>query len=689
MKKRDEKLSSLYSQMGYSGKGEYMKTEEGKRKTMLHYYTSTPDDLMDYEGESEYKTEFNLKRSDIDIIVKVITESAAYQRTSQKSMMATRSAAIIPPEKESDFKNDLKFKDSEALVQTRQTHMREVAEISKIIADALGLNADLAYLTGLLHDIGHTWNGHSGERILSSIAKYNDCGYIVHNAMGAYIIEREHIIEDALEELKQFNPKIKEAEVRRFMQYVIDGVVSHNGEGVVGKIIPENKTTEKMIEEIRRCFTEKSFDKKIMPATLEGAIIRYADIIAYTRSDVLDGFRLRNAEGNKILEDFDDEYLAIIGTVLARKNNYSKILDLENKFLLELYGLSDSISKLEEKAAKSLLTPDERVELERLRKEKEMIEAKYEEFTRVKVEYAREHIAKIKNKSTVKTQITRMMQNVFIADLIENSKGKGYITMSPLIRRVFFMLRDLNVNRIVPYTRREFELNELPLATKRLVDDFANVLVRTGIVYKALPEEEKQRLGIVEGTERQLEEQRKLEIGQGLHYERKICHYYNKLSPEKMREIYENCLTAIEDISMHDLQIILGEEQLEGDLSELYKDKKLMHIKDIITSMGKSIESVTEADKRAIISRLVQEKRDNIVPTVASKLAIEYIGGMTDNTIISVLLDKNLISRADVIKGYARTDVSGRDDALAKLQKAFAANGKMILPDEENETISL
>ena len=58
-----------------------------------------------------------------------------------------------------------------------------------------------------------------------------------------------------------------------------------------------------MREEIRRCFTEKGYDKKILPATMEGAVIRYADIIAYTRSDILDGFRLKDVNGNKIINN--------------------------------------------------------------------------------------------------------------------------------------------------------------------------------------------------------------------------------------------------------------------------------------------------------------------------------------------------------------------------------------------------
>ena len=69
-----DELDSQYLSMGYS-------------KNPLYHYVDQYDDLMDFDysdGYSKYAKLFNLKKSDILTIVKVITESAAYQRTSQK-----------------------------------------------------------------------------------------------------------------------------------------------------------------------------------------------------------------------------------------------------------------------------------------------------------------------------------------------------------------------------------------------------------------------------------------------------------------------------------------------------------------------------------------------------------------------------------------------------------------------------
>ena len=672
----DEAFTDFYEQTGYSEK-------------KLYKYSEWKEDLLEFEGESEFIKKFNLKKSDINIITKAITQSAAHHRSSQKSMMATKANTIVPPD--NNFKEN--FKDTESLIQTRQNHMREVAEISKLISEGLGLNGDFAYLTGLLHDIGHTWNGHTGERLLSSIARLKNCGYIVHNAMGAYILERENIIETAIEQVKQFNHKINEQEVRDFMKYVIDGVVSHNGEGTVGKIIPESKTTDTMREEIRRCFTEKGYDKKILPATMEGAVIRYADIIAYTRSDILDGFRLKDVNGNKIISEFDDDYLSIIGTIIARENNYDKLLTLENKFLLEMYGLSKRIDKLEEQYNKDK-KPETKLEIDRSKKEKEMIQVKYEEFCSYKIQYAREYINKIKNKSEIKTEITSMMQNVFIKDLIEASKEKGYITMSPLIRRTFFALRDLNARKIVPYTKRNFESEQLPMATEQLIDIFSNTLVETGIAYNAIPEEKRKELGIVGDELQQIKQKEGVENSKNsLNFERKMIHFYNKLEKEKIEEIVSNAEMAIKNIANEDISIALGEKEYDGELKEIYEYEKIIPIREKIREMGRTAHTMTEKDREELAKTVINERMKKLEEIVASKMAIEYIGGMTDNTIISVLLAKDLLTSEQIAKGYARPKpgTGEMDKGVEKLQAIFNKGvNNMIEPDDIlEEEISL
>src|ERR1700686_3207485 len=73
--------------------------------------------------------------------------------------------------------------------RNRPTHTIEVAQIARTVAQALGLNSDLAEALALVHDIGHPPFGHAGEQRLNELMHdYGDS--FDHNLHALRIVEQ-------------------------------------------------------------------------------------------------------------------------------------------------------------------------------------------------------------------------------------------------------------------------------------------------------------------------------------------------------------------------------------------------------------------------------------------------------------------------------------------------------------------
>lgn len=138
--------------------------------------------------------------------------------------------------------------------RTRLTHSIEVAQIGRTLARSLRINEDLTEAVALVHDLGHTPFGHSGEFVLDDLLK--DSGGFNHNRQSLRVV-------DILEQRYPDHPGLNLSyEVR-------EGIVKH-------------ETTV----EIRHA----DFDTNTKP-TLEASLVDVADEIAYNGHDIDDGIR--------------------------------------------------------------------------------------------------------------------------------------------------------------------------------------------------------------------------------------------------------------------------------------------------------------------------------------------------------------------------------------------------------------
>lgn len=173
--------------------------------------------------------------------------------------------------------------------RTRLTHVLEVAQIARTIARALRLNEDLTEAIALGHDLGHTPFGHAGEAILREL----------HPGGFEHYLQSLRVV-DLLE---------KEGQGLNLTFEVRDGILKHSKGR--GKILSDAS------------------------ATLEGQIVRIADIIAYLNHDLDDAVRAGILKFNDIPQDFfkvfGDRHSKRIDTMVRDvifttiKNDYEQI----------------------------------------------------------------------------------------------------------------------------------------------------------------------------------------------------------------------------------------------------------------------------------------------------------------------------------------------------------------------------
>ena len=167
-------------------------------------------------------------------------------------------------------------------ITRRSQHVQQVARIARNIGSLLMLNTDLIEAISLGHDIGHTPFGHAGERKLNELSmEYNKRAFN-HNIQSARVFTTIFPVNLSLQTL--------------------DGIICHNGELELQKYAPapyyDFETLENKIE---NTYTHPEAIDHMIPATLEGCVMRVADIIAYLGKDRQDAMKLGIIDNLNIL----------------------------------------------------------------------------------------------------------------------------------------------------------------------------------------------------------------------------------------------------------------------------------------------------------------------------------------------------------------------------------------------------
>lgn len=192
-------------------------------------------------------------------------------------------------------------------VSRRIIHVQLVSKIARTIGRALSLNEDLIEAIALGHDLGHVPFGHPGEKILDEISMKYDGTHFSHNVES---VRELMVLEN--------NGRGVNATIQ-----VLDGILCHNGEFVLGEYHPKKKTVKEFLEDYDRCYKDLNYVGVLVPMTLEGCVVRISDMIAYLGRDIEDAVRLGILDQGAIPSE--------IVEVLGRTNK-----DIVNNIILDI-----------------------------------------------------------------------------------------------------------------------------------------------------------------------------------------------------------------------------------------------------------------------------------------------------------------------------------------------------------------
>jgi dGTPase len=198
--------------------------------------------------------------------------------------------------------------------RTRLTHTLEVAQIARTIAQALRLNVDLTEAIALVHDLGHTPFGHSGEEALNELmAKH---GGFNHNLQGLRVVD---VLEERYPEFPGLN----------LTWEVREGIIKHSS-----------------------AFDRVARIKELAPEelpTLEAQIVDIADEIAYDNHDVDDGIT------SGLIKESDLHALRIWNNLYRQINRrYAKIDDDIKKYLVVRSLINIQVTDLIQETEKTI-----------------------------------------------------------------------------------------------------------------------------------------------------------------------------------------------------------------------------------------------------------------------------------------------------------------------------------------------
>jgi len=183
----------------------------------------------------------------------------------------------------------------------RVLHVQLVSKIARTIGRFLGLNEDLIEAISLGHDIGHTPFGHDGESFLSALCRSNGIGYFHHSVQSVQFLDKVE----------------RKGKGWNLCLQTLDGILCHDGEIHDQILKPKREKAFRDLEE-EIAGKKEDPDTLLIPMTLEGCVVRMADVIGYIGRDLEDAIRLGMIDRSDIPREVADCLGDTNGTIVYR-----------------------------------------------------------------------------------------------------------------------------------------------------------------------------------------------------------------------------------------------------------------------------------------------------------------------------------------------------------------------------------
>lgn len=199
----------------------------------------------------------------------------------------------------------------------RGLHVQLVSRIARGISDLLGLNTQLVEAIALGHDLGHTPFGHAGERYLSKCFEKHAGKSFRHNVHSVRVMDRLYR--------------------RNISLQTLDGALCHNGEFAQQVLrLGDIQSFAVLDATVERCANDVAEIKKLRPSTLEGCVVRVADMIAYIGKDRDDAIDVG------IIDSLDGFESQVIGKDNSRIINNMTIDIVNNSYRTDHIAMSEA-----------------------------------------------------------------------------------------------------------------------------------------------------------------------------------------------------------------------------------------------------------------------------------------------------------------------------------------------------------